>query len=441
MAAQSEIDVDVRQLGPLREIASGGQGTVHELLESANPLVYKEYAQPADVRETVLRRLVTFLLNLDEPVRDRLTERAAWPVGIVHSDGVATGFLMPRAFTPTPWPTDNPFRLKFLRDITDTLLLFDELGIAVGDLTPHSLLFGRHADPSCFFLDCDAMRLGEASALGAETVTSHNCYQLGLLALQVFDGDPRERDPSQVAPLPAAMRAVVAGSLRADPHHRPAIREWRDPVDTALRDARQRSQWKPVREPRAARGFAALAWAIGLPLLVAGVIAGIDNHGGSSGMNTIPTFALPTYVPTHIGLPQLDLAPVLPSLSVPLLPQVPPCVADIGPVVPGGAQAQAVAPALATFLCGLDADDHAAADVPEGSVSQANFAALVEAGRGGPFAATVEDVRPLNSVTLQADTRFSAYGQCWTTTFVLNPDPAGSYRITSLGPPENTSCG
>ena len=40
-----------------------------------------------------------------------------------------------------------------------------ELDVVVGDLSPNNLLFSTTSRPRCYFIDCDAMRVGGRSIL------------------------------------------------------------------------------------------------------------------------------------------------------------------------------------------------------------------------------------------------------------------------------------
>ncbi|HEX4701433.1 MAG TPA: hypothetical protein VH352_04825, partial [Pseudonocardiaceae bacterium] len=325
MTAPTPVEVDVRLLGPLKKIGSGGQGTVYELLDGPDTLVYKEYSARVvdDVDVAALRKFVTFARELDEPTQRRLTERAAWPVNLVRRDGVVRGFVMPRAprdfMVELAWTTGRDtvlaqtqyllndrqylrergltvtdrFRLEFLRDTVETIALFHRLGIVVGDLSPHNLLFSQAVRPRCFFIDCDAMRLGADSVLAAvetpdwrvedlgdeELATrASDSYKLGLLALRIFAGDQHERDLGAVSALPARTRSVATSSLARSPAARPPVQKWLRPLDSALRQANRRPfRRRTDRPPRTAsqtRQRRRWPWLAVAPVVI-GIVLGI----------------------------------------------------------------------------------------------------------------------------------------------------------------------
>lgn len=260
-------EVDVRALGPLNLIGSGGQGKVYERLDEPDGLVYKEYSpRVVDGLDVgALRRFVLFAHTLDEARRGELLTHTAWPQAVVRRDGVVRGFLMRRVparfvvpmsfgqevtdelarvqflLNPAEYvharglDTSTRFRMELLHDTAYALALLHGLGISVGDLSPNNLVFSPAARPRCFFIDCDAMRLRGEDVLdqvetpdwqagGTQLATPEtDVYKFSLLAIRLFAGDQRERDPRVV---PSALRPLVVRGLSAAVTRRPTATLW-----------------------------------------------------------------------------------------------------------------------------------------------------------------------------------------------------------------------
>lgn len=376
------IEVDVANLGPLRQIGSGGQGKVFALVNASDGEVYKEYSPRVvdDLDIDALRRFVQFGRSLTKTGRDALLARVAWPQVIVRRDSVVRGFLMPRippGFTvsmrfgdevtlenalvqyllnPATYLTErglrltDRFRLEFLRDTADTLALFHKLGIAVGDLSPNNLLFSLTGRPRCFFIDCDAMRLAGESVL-AQTETpdwqisavseeelgtpASDAYKFGLLVVRLFATDQQARDPAVV---PVRLRDLVTSSLSADPDKRVAPTAWLRPLDRLIN---RQPEFRPepllpsenseeaegsTAEPVRAAPMVPPAppprprrWAwVGAVPVAAVVILGIINGGSSSGTAT----RTPTIPTLNYPLTIEPYPKLYPNLTSPLLPRL-----------------------------------------------------------------------------------------------------------------------
>jgi hypothetical protein len=469
MTEPVEDEIDVGQLGPLRQLGSEGQATVFELRDDPNGLVYKEY--PPNVREnvqvSVLRRFVTFARSLDEPDRERLTARAAWPLTVVRRDGVVSGFLRPRTprgFTVTPqglvgfdsvpaesrhltdqdylrdrgrW-IDDEFRLRFLRDTAETLALLHRLGIAVGGDWSRRLLFSDRVLPRCFFVDCDTMWLGENTVLATPTdgqeepaAPAGDCYQLGLLALRIFTGDQNESDPAKVTALPETTRDVVTASLRADPAQRPDAQSWLKPMDIAMRHVRAAAPTPAVERPRGRKP----AWLAGLSAIIGLItlVIRLSNLGSST---------------TTVSVPVINYLPDLPSQSLDFpTPEgsdgfsTSPCDMAAGTAAdPTNPQEKAVLLPLNIFMCALNADEFSATGAPNVAQSRANFEAFAPNAAAGSLALEVTSVQASDATTLKANTAITNGSQCWTMAFVLNQDSMGDYTIFSIGPALVTRC-
>ncbi|WP_157440346.1 hypothetical protein [Actinokineospora inagensis] len=382
-------EVDVRGLGPMRLLGSGGQGKVQLLVDHADgqdPLVYKEYSNRVidEVDVDALRHFVGFAHGLAPSARSALLARLAWPQVVVRKDGVVSGFLMRKApveystrmrfgsrtteelalvqylLNPPAYLADRglrvtaPFRLEFLHDTAEALAMLHGMGICVGDLSPNNMLFSMTARPRSFFIDCDAMRLAGASvlpqvetpdwqisAVGAEDLATpqSDSYKLGLLAVRVFASDQQSTDLRSV---PVRLRAKVTASLSQDPLERPTPRSWVGPLTTALRElpAEPTESPEPTPEPtvpmsrpatqaRAKQRRVALwQWAaIPLSLILVAVLAMIFRSSDK------PTSgpALPRYqgiYPSYTRqLPSLYVPPMT-RLTLPTMDPLPdmPCV-------------------------------------------------------------------------------------------------------------------
>jgi hypothetical protein len=320
----------VDELGELTELGTGGQGTVYATARRLGdgPAAYKEFAPPARAALNVpaLQAMIRLRAELPAPVAGRLDEATAWPVAVVQRDGRVTGFLMrqaPAAFhTEITVPrgrvrllaqvqlllngerylsargldVDDRFRRELLHDVAQTIELLHGLGVVVGDLSPNNLLFSSGPRPRCFFLDCDAMRLGGDSVLEqAETADweapagdrqiatpATDSYKFALLCARLFAGDQTVRlaPPAQRAG-PALRRLVVQG-LSADPAQRPEMAQWR----RALAGTRPRG--RAVTEPardwlRPAGVVLAVLLLIALIVPLRGCSGWVAGIGGTSG--------------------------------------------------------------------------------------------------------------------------------------------------------------
>ncbi|HEV7708705.1 MAG TPA: hypothetical protein VGP16_10965 [Asanoa sp.] len=497
------VEVDVASLGPLRQIGSGGQGKVFALVNAPDGGVYKEYSPRVvdDLDVDALHRFVQFGRNLTDSGREALLARVAWPEVVVRRDSVVRGFLMPRippGFTvemrfgdqvtrenaavqfllnPAAYLTErglrisDRFRLELLRDTADTLTLFHQLGIAVGDLSPNNLLFSLAGRPRCFFIDCDAMRLGGDSVL-AQTETpdwqvgaigdeelgtpASDAYKFGLLAVRLFAADQQSRQPAAV---PVRLRRRVIASLSADPDERDPPSAWLRPLDKLIeREPEFRPEPLPPRaepaepeqpeipEPvRAApvvlpvpaprrRGW---AWA-GIASIAIAVIFGIATSNDNSGTGVGPgaqTLGLPTPgypLPTGVGglgdypLPT-DLYPNLTPPAFPTLGVYPSYVCLFssapGPGVKGGDGLTQATGALGGLTCDVN---RAVGDktAPAGKV----WAPL--RGKAPYLSSTVTGFFGEGTAGPRATVNWTADDGCWTGTVRFTR----GYEIASVGP-------
>jgi hypothetical protein len=275
------------QLEPLTWVAQGGQGVVwstpHIRVNHA-PAVFKEYKPEWLPRLNVraLESMVAFLGSL--PVADGMwiADRMAWPGAVVtDGGGRVCGFLMREVpaeyvhkvgtkgqqrekklrgveFLLNPEPYIQRIGLKFsdrqrvqlLADLVRTLSRMHSLGIVVGDLSPKNLLFSKGAQPTCFLIDCDAMRVRGVSALPqAETTSWHvptgeepatvpgDIYKFGLLAIRLFNREHESMDDLPLGAVSGELRGLAQRSRDPWPSRRPPLSEWTLPLQRALQRA------------------------------------------------------------------------------------------------------------------------------------------------------------------------------------------------------------
>ena len=93
---------------------------------------------------------------------------------------------------------DEAQRYSLLREVASALAFLHKHGVCVGDISPKNLLFSLQPHEAVYFIDCDAMRINDVSALpqvetpgwdtpaGEELATIYSdTYKLGLLALRL----------------------------------------------------------------------------------------------------------------------------------------------------------------------------------------------------------------------------------------------------------------
>ncbi|PRY19729.1 lipopolysaccharide kinase (Kdo/WaaP) family protein [Pseudosporangium ferrugineum] len=278
MSAAPEVDRSV--LGALRRVGDGGQGIVYLTdkvrINRTWEAAYKEYLADTTFDPDVLRRMVAFVPELDEGSGRWLCDTTAWPAALVLSGGRVTGFLMrrvPDRFR-MPWGDggadvpaalqyllnpqaylnrkniglDDRTRLRLLEAIADVMARLHSLGVVIGDLSPNNLLVDL-ADPACFLIDCDGMRLRDRDVVhqvetpewqvprpGYEPIATKasDSYKFGLLAARLFAQDQMGQDVSVLAGVSPELGVLARRSLDADSTTRPSLGDWRGALGRAL---------------------------------------------------------------------------------------------------------------------------------------------------------------------------------------------------------------
>jgi serine/threonine protein kinase len=308
LAARVVFDAAELDLG--RKLGEGGQGTVHEVRHTGigtvgnrASVVCKEYREEllGQLNGEALHAMVARVNELTITEARWLSARAAWPSAVVTRDGRPVGFLMrsapseftfefkrlsARAGTATRLATfdyllnDDAYttriglrlteqqRVQRLAAVAELLSGLHRLGIAVGDLSPKNLLFGRPPEPGCFLIDCDTLRLHGATVLpqvetpdwalpgGEEKGTAAgDVYKLGLLVLRVLARSQTAADPGELRGADKALVRLVRGSLQADPARRPSAGEWEE----RLRRLAGRALRAPAPQPSPVRSTATSA--------------------------------------------------------------------------------------------------------------------------------------------------------------------------------------
>ena len=278
------IDRDSLNLG--ERLGSGGQGVVYRVLNRKIngrwDVAYKEYnpSIQGELDFEALRAMVELIPTLPGSTAEWLCTTAAWPAALVERDGRGSGFLMrtvpdeyhfdytgfdgtvARKLATTEFLLNDDsytssiglyfnehMRLFLLRDLALKLSRMHELGIAVGDMSPKNLLFTAGDRPSCFLIDCDAMRLNGRTVLpqaetpgwqippGEERGTpSSDAYKLALLAVRMFARNQSSRDADALITAAEPRLVELARTALLGPQgDRPKPDEWTEYLLEAAR--------------------------------------------------------------------------------------------------------------------------------------------------------------------------------------------------------------
>jgi serine/threonine protein kinase len=279
------------QLGELTKIGQGGQGVVYAApkvtTKFAAAMVYKEYkaAALAGIDFTALATMPALVEDsLAYAQAERLISIAAWPCALVDDDGGATGFVMPAIpedfFIPLATvkgistitaefqhllnhqivldargiDIDDAQRYSLLREVASGLAFLHTHGVCVGDVSPKNLLFRLTPHEGVYFIDCDAMRVNDVSALsqvetpgwgvpsGEELATIYSdTYKLGLLALRLLAGDQDTTNTGHLPPsTPDLLRQIITDTLTNEAERRPLPQAWTFVLGHAIEEAQHR---------------------------------------------------------------------------------------------------------------------------------------------------------------------------------------------------------
>ncbi|MCV7381100.1 hypothetical protein BST11_23115 [Mycobacterium alsense] len=281
------------RLGVLTKIGQGGQGVVYAApnvkTKFAASMVFKEYKSQtrADIDFTALAAMPALVEDsLSYREAERLVSIAAWPCALVEKDGTSMGFVMPAIpedfFIPLTTvkgvssttaefqhllnhqsvleargiEIDDAQRYSLLREAASALAFLHRNGVCVGDVSPKNLLFSLTPHAAVYFIDCDAMRINDVSALrqvetpgwdvppGEPLATIYSdTYKLGLLALRLLAGDHDTRNPAHLpATTPDLLRQIITDTLRNEPHSRPLPEAWTYVLGHAIEHAQHRQK-------------------------------------------------------------------------------------------------------------------------------------------------------------------------------------------------------
>jgi eukaryotic-like serine/threonine-protein kinase len=254
----------------------------------AASMVYKEY-KPAALTGIDFTALAAMPALVEDTLAfkeaERLISVAAWPCALVHDGQRPTGFVMPvipeqffTSLTTVKGTTtataefqhllnhstvlaargltlDDTQRCTLLREVASTLAFLHKHGVCIGDISPKNLLYALTPHEAVYFIDCDAMRIDEVSALtqvetpgwevppGEELATIYSdTYKLGLLALRLLAGDHDTTSPGHLpATTPTLLRQIITDTLTNPAHHRPLPEAWSYVLGHAIEETQHRT--------------------------------------------------------------------------------------------------------------------------------------------------------------------------------------------------------
>ncbi|WP_131811932.1 protein kinase family protein [Mycobacterium mantenii] len=295
--------IERSRLGQLTKIGQGGQGVVYRApkvsTRFSDHLVFKNYKSQArdEIDFSALAAMPDLVESMVYEDGERLISMAAWPCAIVEDSGTPTGFVMPeipekffislttlkgKSLNPAEFQhllnpqavlyargisIDDEQRYTLLREVAAGLTFLHSNGVCVGDISPKNLLFSLEPPLTVYFIDCDAMRINEVSALpqvetpgwevppGEDLATVFSdTYKLGLLALRLLVGDQDIKSAQGIpSTTPNALRKLIADTLNRPPDKRPLPETWIYVLGNAIEEAQhhKKSAPKPTVPPAA----------------------------------------------------------------------------------------------------------------------------------------------------------------------------------------------
>jgi eukaryotic-like serine/threonine-protein kinase len=297
----AQAPIERTKLGHLTKIGQGGQGVVYRApkvtTKFSDSLVFKEYKPQAcnHVDFSALAAMPDLVESMDYDDGERLVSMAAWPCVIVENGGTPAGFVMPEipdkffvslttlkgtSLNPAEFQhllnppdvldargivIDDEQRYTLLREVAAGLSFLHSNGVCVGDISPKNLLFALEPPLAVYFIDCDAMRIDDISALpqvetpgwevppGEELATVFSdTYKLGLLALRLLVGDQDSKSARAIPPTtPNALRKLIADTLNRSPEKRPLPETWTYVLGNAVEEAQHLKKHAPPRPANA----------------------------------------------------------------------------------------------------------------------------------------------------------------------------------------------
>lgn len=257
------------------QLAEGGQGSVHEVLDQPD-VVFKRYLHPEApaFRPDALQWLVDCRTSIAFSGRT-VDDFAAWPTVVVKDAGRTIGFLMRRvpgdftlaiggkvrladlsylATEPRPvWGDvdlpDTREKVQLLQHLAGAIDALHTRSIVVGDISFANILWARAPQPRVMLIDCDGMRHeGRESVLpqadtvdwndpelppGSAPARDQDRYKLALTVQRILTTslDVRlNRTPPDLGALGAVGHRVesLLAQAAGPAGQRPTAREWFD---------------------------------------------------------------------------------------------------------------------------------------------------------------------------------------------------------------------